>query len=345
MTISKTVFLEKDISQRRLLPEWAPCKAVLIAWPFADSDWHYMLDQIQQTYWQIVQTISEHTQVWVVLHSSIDKSQWVNQQQALGIRNVRLIELDYDDTWIRDFGPLTVTNGTEAILADFRFNGWGGKYSAQLDDRFSQDLGKLEGLAYETHKLVLEGGAIESNGRDTLLINKDCVVDEKRNPGYNQKRIEKILRQQLNHYALWIEGVGLTGDDTDGHIDTLARFCDTNTVIYSGRNTQHPDADSLQSLHEQISQHAKQQDWQLFELPTPIMKSQFEDRLIPATYTNFLICNNQVFFPIYNVADDTLAVAIAKKAFPNHELVTIDCRNLLEESGSLHCATMQLTQP
>ncbi len=344
MTISKTVFLEKDISQRRLIPEWANCKAVLLVWPFVGSDWEYMLEQITEAYWQILKTISEHTEVWAVLHSSIDQTEWLKKRQLLKITNAKIIDLNVNDTWIRDYGPLTVVNGKgESILADFRFNGWGEKFDAKLDDSFCQHLGKLENLTYETHNMVLEGGAIESNGQGLLLMNKDCVVDEKRNADYSQRRIEKIIRQQLNHEALWIEGIGLTGDDTDGHIDTIARFCNHNTVIYSGRNTQHHDSDALQSLHEQIGRHAQQKNWNLFELPTPVLKSQFEDRFLPATYTNFLVCNQQVFFPIYNCAEDQLALTIAKKAFPNHKVIAMDCLNLLEESGSLHCATMQLT--
>lgn len=333
-----------------LKPEWAPVRAIVIAWPYEDSDWRDNYEQAEACYWDMLLAFTTYSDVWVLLHSSIDKPYWLERfeqakEAAIGCSARRcavavIDEIDYDDTWVRDYGPLS----TQAGYLSFRFNGWGGKYPAELDTLVGKSLEPWLGSSVIESELFFEGGALEINDDRVLLANQDCVIDAHRNPDLNQSGVEAALKSALGVRSFaWLKGIQLSGDDTDGHIDTIARFASNNHVVYSGPNASHPDAAALDSLSVQIAQLAEEHGWALSELPTPVVHSQIErGQLLPATYANFLLCNDVVFVPVYGVAEDKRALEVLADCFVSKKLVPVRCEALLEQHGSLHCATMQI---
>lgn len=327
-----------------LLPEWAPVRCVLLAWPRPLGDWQANYAQVQKCYWHLLKTLTSSIEVWLLLPTELHQGEFLAECAVHGVRVERLrciTEVPYNDTWIRDYGPLSTRSG----YCSFTFNGWGGKYPADEDNRVPQALSARLGADVNKVSLICEGGALETDGA-VLLMNADCVVDEHRNPGFDRARMAKELQATLGPLQVeWLADIALTGDDTDGHIDTIARFAPGQRLIYSGRNEHHPDSAALNSLHHQVCELAARYGWQLFELPTPEIHSELDQRLLPGTYANFLIVNKQVFAPVYGVKEDSQALLVLSKAFPDHEVVPVRCEALLEQHGSLHCATMQIAQP
>ncbi len=320
-----------------LLPEWAPVRAVLLAWPYPGGDWQASLTKVQDCYYQMLKAITDYADAWVLLHPSLDTVEFMRRCHERGIAStrIRLVPREYDDTWIRDYGPLSMTDG----FMTFRFDGWGGKYPSERDNAVAQALTGLNVVAVD---LVCEGGALETNGK-TLLLNADCVVDNHRNPGMDRQAIATALTRILGSSDIeWLENVTLTGDDTDGHIDTLARFARPDVIVYAGPNPDHPDAEILERLHFQISRIGQRRGWQTLALPSPVVHSSVDQRQLPATYANFLFLNEAVLIPVYGVAEDEQALAVLAAAIPDRIPVPVRCDALLEQHGSLHCATMQV---
>ena len=361
-----------EASLYHLLPEWSACRAVLLAWPFPGSDWDDSMEAVTTCYWQIMDAlladVSDPVQAWVLLHPTMDQALWLESFDNKGLPRAQLKvvhHIAYDDTWIRDYGPLSKGMSSTGMpttrmpsneastgsgfscgeYVDFAFNGWGGKFPAEADDEVSAQLaGCLEQMPVR-HEWVLEGGALDVNGAGTLLANKNCVIDPLRNPSLNEQQICRLLKEHLGVTTIeWVEGICLTGDDTDGHIDTIARFCAEDCIVYAGRNNAHPDSEILESLHQQLTAIAQRNQWRLLELPSPLIHSQLDGRMLPATYTNFLIVNQRVLAPVYGVPEDTQALAVLQLAFPMRTIVPVNCAALVEQHGSLHCATMQVAQ-
>jgi agmatine deiminase len=327
----------------RFLPEWAPVRAVLLSWPYPRGDWEGNYEQVSECYWGMLAAISAEVEVWLLLHHTLDATRFPAEmaQRQINAAQVRLIaDAVYNDTWIRDYGPLSTDSG----YVSFTFNGWGGKYAAENDNRVPESLTSYLGREVEKLSFVCEGGGLETNGQ-MLLLNADCIVDENRNPGWDRARIEGLFRQVLGHESFaWIENVCLSGDDTDGHIDTIARFAAEDIVVYTGPNPEHPDAASLEHLQRQVLAHAQSFGWRTFALPSPQYRSLVDGRLLPCTYANFLIVNQVVFVPVYGLNEDALALSVMAQAFPQHKIVAVRCEALLEQHGSLHCATMQVAR-
>lgn len=256
-----------------------------------------------------------------------------------------------DDTWARDHGPLTVIVGNQTRVIDFRFNGWGGKYPATQDDRITAQLartGVFGDSACEHSDLVLEGGAVETDGQGTLLATRHSVVTDSRNPGLNQTRLERQLRKALGlKRFLWLNNGALTGDDTDGHIDTLARFCDPHTILYVTCASEDPDFPVLDRMHRELDQFRRRDgaSYRLIPLPPPGVHRDSAGRRLPASYANFLIINDAVLAPVYGTTHDDEATSILAACFPNRQIIPIDCRPLIRQNGSLHCLTMHYPQP
>lgn len=324
------------------LPEWSPVRAVIIAWPYPGSDWQDCYDDVQECYWNLLSAFSSRVETWVLLHPSLERDAWHTElaRHSVTTENLQVLpDILYDDTWIRDYGPLSLNNR----YISFRFNGWGGKYPAEADNKVPSALETLLGHPVEKIEFVAEGGALEVNGQGVLLANRDCVIDKNRNPALDVAKTEALLTEVLGLTRIeWLEGIQLSGDDTDGHIDTIARFVNDTTLVYTGRNDNHPDAAILESLHRQIHSIATENHWNTVELPTPAVRSKADGAWLPATYANFLICGNSVFVPIYGVDCDGEAVSLLSGVFPGFDIVPVRCEALLEQHGSLHCATMQV---
>ena len=261
-----------------------------------------------------------------------------------------LTPITSNDTWARDHGFITVeelspiTHQPSPILLDFCFNGWGEKFEATLDNQINRHLyeqGLVKGT-YEDHlDFVLEGGSIESDGKGTIFTTSCCLMAPHRNQPLSRQEIEERLKTYLGaERIVWLEHGSLMGDDTDGHIDTLVRICPDDTLLYTGGDEDHPDL----ALMEQELQALRTLDgkpYRLLKLPLPRPVYDEGERL-PATYANYLVINGAVLVPTYNQPDlDAEALRTIGEAFPDREIVGIDCRAVIKQHGSLHCCTMQ----
>lgn len=336
-----------------MLPEWVPQDAILLAWPHSQSDWAPILTEVQETYCRIIEQVTRFEPV--VLLVPEEPAEYAALPAELRDRCL-LIPCPTNDTWCRDYGPLAVQSklGKRGVV-DFSFDAWGGKFEATQDNQvvrrlmaaglFAPDVTYIDAL-----DLTFEGGALECNGAGLLLTTKSCIEDAHRNPHlFEAPHIYKELLRHLGltHYCS-LDVTPLPGDDTDGHIDTIARFIDPDTILYVSPSD--PAAQSFsaltqleQQLHELARQHP---NLRLVALPdVGDYPSRYEtDSLIPATYANFLMVNGALLLPIYGCETDSEAVRIMQQTVPDLEVVPIDCSILLEQHGSLHCISMQIPQ-
>ncbi|MGD9947171.1 MAG: agmatine/peptidylarginine deiminase [Desulfobulbus sp.] len=335
---------------RRLPAEWEPQVGVLLAWPHADSDWRDNLESVQQVFAAITAAISRFESVLIVAPNT----NMVRQQlDAAGIdqTRVRLVQLPTNDTWARDFGPITVLENGIPLILDFGFNAWGLKFAADLDNQITARLAGLGAFGTTPLKipgLILEGGSLESNGAGTLLTTSECLLSPNRNPHLDQYGIEQILTEQLGvHHFLWLNHGFLAGDDTDSHIDTLARLCPGDTIVYvrcDDTEDEHFQALTAMEVELRTLRTPQGAPYRLIPLPWPKPCFAEDGHRLPATYANFLIINGAVLVPTYNDCKDAAALKILADVFVGREIIGIDCRPLIAQHGSLHCVTMQLPQ-
>lgn len=334
----------------RIFPaEWHPQWGVLLAWPHPDTDWAGNLAAAETCYAQIVTAISQRENVLLLCH---DIQHQAHIETVLGdTHNIHFVQLPYNDTWARDFGFITVIENSRPLLLNFTFNAWGDKFEANWDNAINTHLvthPPLQGNKLETHALVMEGGSLETDGQGTLLTTEICLLNPNRNPNLDRAAIETQLRQTLGvNRILWLAHGHLEGDDTDAHIDTLARFADPHTLIYmSCDDPTDTHYSALQAMETEIKalRQANGAPYRLFPIPLPAGIYDAGRRL-PASYVNFLIINGAVLLPIYgDERCDAIAIAQTQAAFPQHEVIPIDCRALIAQNGSLHCVTMQIPQ-
>ncbi|MCW8943650.1 MAG: agmatine deiminase family protein [Sedimenticola sp.] len=332
--------------------EWAAQSAVMLTWPHPQTDWAEQLEAVEQVYLTISQQVTRFQQLLIVCNSSQHQQLVSEKITRYGINpeRVSFAFADANDTWARDHAPLTCLGDAGALLLDFQFNGWGGKYPADLDNQINQTLfsaGTFSGAPYKTIPLVLEGGAIETDGQGTLLATRSSVLTQSRNPSLSEKEIEALLSAEMgfDHY-LWLNHGHLTGDDTDGHIDTLARFSDPATILYATATPDDPDFPEMEAMAGELKKF-RQHNGQPYKLvplpPIPPITDDSGERL-PAGYANFLIINQAVLLPVYNISQDTAAVDCLGRCFPGREIIPIDCMPLIRQNGSLHCITMQFPE-
>lgn len=334
---------------RRLPAEWEEHDTVMMAWPHAATDWNYMLDEAKDCFFNIIKEIARNEKVLLVgpEEPAAKYKKELYEENLLG--NIIYSEVPTNDTWARDFGPITVEeeSGTPARL-DFTFNGWGSKFAAEKDNAVNSQVaakGILDNV--RTVDFVLEGGSIESDGRGTLLTTSRCLLAPTRNPGMTKSDIEEFLGRELGvDHILWLNHGALSGDDTDSHIDTLARLAPHDTIIYTGPGEEdNPDHEELALMREEIRELRTREGnpFNLIELPLPSPVYDSDGMQLPATYANYLVAPGFIYMPVYGQpAKDKLAAQMLKIAYPDHEVVKIDCRALIEQHGSLHCVTMQI---
>ena len=298
-----------------------------------------MLDEITATYHEIAREIALREELLIVTPEELDSSLFTFHSSLFTT----------NDTWARDHGFITLTDdeGHHRLL-DFCFNGWGEKFPAELDNAINRHLydeGKLGGDYTDCLDFVLEGGSIESDGRGTVFTTTGCLLAPHRNQPLTKDEIEERLKRDLHaERILWIDHGNLTGDDTDGHIDTLVRICPDDTLLYMGCDDPNDEQyDELRLMEEQLKtfRTLEGKPYRLLKLPMPCPIYDGDDRL-PATYANFLIINGAVLCPTYAQPDlDAEALRLIGEAFPDREIVGIDCRSIIKQHGSLHCCTMQ----
>lgn len=327
--------------------EWVPQRGVQLTWPHAKTDWAYMLEEVQACFVNIAREIAQRELLLIVT----PEPEQVKQQIIghVNLDNVRFMECDTNDTWARDHGPITLIDAAgRPLLLDFKFNGWGLKFAADKDNLITRHTlkdGLLQGTYVNRLNFVLEGGSIESDGRGTLLTTSECLLSLNRNGQMNRAEIEAYLKEQFNlRQVLWLDHGYLAGDDTDSHIDTLARLCPDDTIAYV-RCTDSTDEhyEALRLMEKQLKTFRTLEGKPYRLLPLPMADAIVEDgERLPATYANFLVMNEAVLYPTYNQpANDALAAQVLQEAFPGREIIGIDCRALIRQHGSLHCVTMQ----
>jgi len=334
----------------RLPAEWESQSAVLIAWPSADTDWADRLGEVEETYIALVAAITRFQDAIVcVADEDVEAYARARLSSArVDMSKVRFIEAPYDDTWLRDSGPITLRDGDGFRLLDFRFTGWGGKFDASQDDLLVErltDAGIFSRSSRQSIDFALEGGAIDTDGDGTLLTTWQCLSE--RHPEASREELTSKLAGWLQQdRVLWLDHGYLEGDDTDAHVDTLARFAPNDAIVFQACDDQ---SDShyteLKAMGEEIAALRTKdgKPYRLFPLPwaQPILD---EGRRLAASYANFLIVNGAVLMPAYGDEADAKAQAVLAEAFPGREIVPVPCRSLIWQNGSLHCITMQLPQ-
>ena len=333
----------------RLPAEWEPQWGVQLTWPHAQTDWAPMLSEITATYEEMAREISKREHLLVVAPTVPEPVEGVEGVEDLSPLNSKFLILNSNDTWARDHGFITLVDDEgHARLLDFCFNGWGEKFPAELDNALNRQLydqGALKGEYVDCLDFVLEGGSIESDGKGTIFTTTGCLMAPHRNQPMTKEEIEARLKHDLcAQRILWIDHGSLTGDDTDGHIDTLVRICPDDTLLYMGCDDPEDEQyEELQLMEEQLRtfRTLDGKPYRLMKLPMPRPIYDGDDRL-PATYANFLIINGAVLCPTYAQSDlDAEALRVIGEAFPDREIVGIDCRSIIKQHGSLHCCTMQ----
>ena len=267
---------------------------------------------------------------------------------TVNMANVRFLKCQTNDTWARDHGAITLLDEGTPSLLDFTFNGWGLKFASDKDNLITRqaiEAGVMHGRYVNRLGFVLEGGSIESDGQGTLLTTSQCLLSPNRNGQMNRDEIEAYLCSEFRlQRVLWLDHGYLAGDDTDSHVDTLARFCSPNTIAYvQCTDTQDEHYEALRRMEEQLKTFRTADGAPYRLLPLPMADRIEEDgERLPATYANFLIMNSAVLYPTYcQQENDARAKEVLQEAFPNHEIIGIDCRALIRQHGSLHCVTMQ----
>ena len=322
--------------------EWTKQDAILLAFPHKDTDWAYDLKGALTPFVRIASSIA-YNQPVIIICDDIENT----KRLFCDIKNITFVKLPTNDTWIRDFGPISIYVDGKRKFLDFTFNAWGDKFESKLDNAVTKELVKKGYLYgdYEKIDFILEGGSIESDGKGTLLTTSKCLLNPNRNLGMTKEQIEKFLKEKLClKRILWLDFGKLEGDDTDGHIDTLARFIDEETIAYvTCDNPKDTHYDELKKMQEQLKSFRTidKKPYRLVPLPLPSPKYKDKKRL-PATYANFLITNHSVLLPVYDDEKDKEVVRLFKKLFPKKEIIPINCLKLIEQGGSLHCVTMQI---
>lgn len=337
------------MTENRLPAEWEPQSGIMLTWPHEGTGWGHMLDEVEPVF----ASIAAHTSLFekaVII--ALDAAHQHRISDCLAPLNVNMSNIRFacarsNDSWARDHGPITVMdNAGNCTLLDFQFNGWGGKYPYELDNRISQSMAEQQIFSspLTTIDFILEGGSIESDGKRTLLTT-GCLLTETRNRGWTKPQIENHLRQLLGVEQFhWLQQGSIAGDDTDAHIDTLARFISPQKIMYvrcEDRNDSH--YRPLMAMEKELEglRTRSGQPYELIPLPLPDPVFTNTGTRLPATYANFLIINRAVLVPVYNQPLDTHVIETFKQQFPDREIIAINCLPLVEQFGSLHCVTMQ----
>ena len=327
--------------------EWSPQSAVLMTFPHSGTDWKDNLDEVIPCFVSIAKEIMKRENLIIVCRS-IEET-----RQALGdvdFSRVLFREIHSNDTWARDHGPISIFVNDVPYLLDFTFNGWGLKFPANYDNQITRQLYESRVFSSETVyqnmlHVVLEGGSIETDGEGTILTTTRCLLSANRNDYKSKDEIADYLSLIFGaKRVLWLNHGYLAGDDTDSHIDTLARFCDSETIAYVQCTDSGDEHFEELSLMENELQKFKTPEGKPYRLiPLPMAEAvYFEGERLPATYANFLIINDAVLLPFYDSPLDEIAKQRLQSAFPNREIAGIDCRPLIKQHGSLHCVTMQM---
>ena len=337
----------KKMENTIILPaEWYPQSAIQLTWPHIDTDWAPILDEVVPCFVAIAKEVIKREKLLIVCSDAE-----AVRAQLGGVDESRILfrEMETNDTWARDHGGISLFDQGQPVIYDFVFNGWGMKFAANKDNLITRNLAAQHTFAADIpvinmQPFVLEGGSIESDGAGTLLTTVECLASVNRNEYLQKEELEAYLKEVFGvQRILWLENGYLAGDDTDSHVDTLARFCRVDTIAYvqcTDETDEH--FEELQAMEQEL-QAFRQMNGEPYRLvPLPMADPvEWEGERLPATYANFLIMNGAVLLPFYNSPKDEMARKALQQVFPEREVIGINCLPLIKQHGSLHCVTMQ----
>lgn len=335
----------------KFLPEWTKCDCILVAIPGSHTDWADILPEALVQYNRLLRAFTSADYNVVALCA--DREEAAPAFEGVCENRLTILDIPYNDTWTRDYGPLTVIRDERIRTLDFGFNGWGLKFAADRDNlanlRLSERHVIMPAVYRNERDFELEGGSVETDGYGTVMTTSRCLCSPNRNGGKSKDELNGILHDRLGaQHVLWLDYGSLEGDDTDSHIDTLARLAPHNTILFTGcRNVDDTHFEELLKMRAQLTlfRTLEGEPFNLVELPLPDPIYDPEGHRLPATYANYLVFGNHIFMPTYNQPqNDMLACHTVKIAFPDHEVVGVDCTTLIRQHGSLHCATMQIPE-
>ena len=328
--------------------EWEPQSGVQLTFPHAETDWNDILDEVIPCFVTIAKEIAKRELLLIVCPNVEEVKKHLGND--VNYANIRFVSMMTNDTWARDHAAISVFVNGEPCLLDFCFNGWGMKFAANHDNLITRTLYKQgvfsPSVNYQNMlHCVLEGGGIESDGAGTILTTEECLLSENRNEHQTKEELEEYYKIVFGaKRILWLNNGYLAGDDTDSHIDTLARFCNEHTIAYvqcANEDDEHFEELKLMEDELKAFRTIDGKPYTLIPLPMADCVMDGNGRL-PATYANFLIINGTVLMPTYGSPEkDTMAKQQLQKAFPDREIIGIDCLSLIKQHGSLHCVTMQ----
>lgn len=326
--------------------EWYPQSAIQLTWPHEGTDWAPILEEVIPCFVAIAREIVKREKLLIVCP---DEQTVRRQLGEVDENRIIFREMETNDTWARDHGGISVFEDGKPMVYDFVFNGWGMKFPADRDNLITRKLFRLQTFAENVlpqnmQPFVLEGGSIESDGNGTLLTTVECLSSVNRNEYLQKEELEYYLKDVLGvQRILWLENGYLAGDDTDSHVDTLARFCSEDTIAYvqcTDESDEH--FDELQAMEKELQAFTQANGKPYRLIPLPMAdRVDWKDERLPATYANFLILNRAVLVPFYGSPKDEVAKAVLQEVFPGREVVGINCLPLIKQHGSLHCVTMQ----
>ncbi|HXV82002.1 MAG TPA: agmatine deiminase family protein [Candidatus Binatia bacterium] len=329
--------------------EWMPHRATWLSWPHNRETWPTQLERVREVWVRMMQVLSLNEQVVLLVNDEQTRQDVSFRLKSVGavMENISILKIPTVDVWIRDYGPTFLTRAAgESPLAfnDWVFNGWGGKYpSYEDDDRVANEVASLLQVPSFDHSVVLEGGSIEVNGAGTCLTTEECLLNRNRNPHLSRGEIEQFLKDALGvGHVVWL-GKGIVGDDTDGHIDDIARFVNPITVVcVLEANSRDENYTLLRENYERLLA-ARDQDGHTFSVvtlpcPAPV---RYEGPRLPASYANFYIANEVVLVPVFDDPNDRKALGILQELFPERRVVGLPCADVVVGLGAIHCVTQQ----
>lgn len=328
---------------RRFPAEWEPHEATLLTWPWDGRIWGAEHGEAEACIARAAGLVcrSERVEVHVPDEEVAHRARALIETLSPGapLERLRFVVLGSDDVWVRDHGPTIVLEGNSRVAIDWRFNAWGGKFPHDRDAHVARAAAGRLGLACEVSSIVLEGGALETDGEGTVLCTRSVALSDTRNPAATEADVERELCARLGaRRIVWLDR-GMGCDDTDGHVDTLARFVPGGDVlVHVMEDRDHPDAEAMEENARVLDASLP---GRVVRLPAPTIRDR-EGDLLPASYANFYVANGCVLVPGYGAPGDERARDVIGRCFPGRLASTLDCRALVTQGGAIHCATQQV---
>jgi agmatine deiminase len=330
--------------------EWAPHAATWCAWPYDDSFWRGQLNAVRDELAIFFAAIAEVEPINLLVHDAVIEADARSRLQSINapLDSITFHRLPYNDIWLRDSGPTFVQSATHLKSINWRFNAWGEKFPWDLDNEIAPQIIELAGADREDVDVVMEGGSLEVNGSGTLLTTRQCLLSPMRNPNLGEAELTTVLMKALGvTQVIWLDE-GLEGDHTDGHIDTITRFVDAQTIVTSTcTDTTDANFEPMQANLNQLrsARDDQGQPFRIIELPLPQIRRDFDGDRVAMSYANFYIANGRVIVPLYDDPNDEKAIQILSDCFPDRQVIGLLSKALVTGGGSFHCITQQQPAP